>query len=290
MAEVPDVVGMTQSEAEAAITEVGLIYTITTSEEYNEALAGTVLSQNPASWTSLPCGSNVELVISRYVYIEGILHHQGIPMSKITIVEPTFWFRDEVTGQAWPDATAYYDPATGAYSADNLSELCGISISFHTIGDTATLPGNYRTWEVWSSKNGSQYDIEIKKIIHLVEPWNNNSIAVLPPPYPIHYDSPIKFEWESVAGATSYHVYVQRYRDADHTDGYGYIDTLASQDTEATSFTIQLPASEQYEHYEFDVRANKDSSAIGYYMTTYDSGRGWDYRFKIEVYEYYEGQ
>jgi len=58
----PCMVTVPEAASCADITAVGL--TCSGTEEYDEASAGTVLSQNPEAGTSVPCGSNVELVIS----------------------------------------------------------------------------------------------------------------------------------------------------------------------------------------------------------------------------------
>ncbi|MBQ9691114.1 MAG: Stk1 family PASTA domain-containing Ser/Thr kinase, partial [Eggerthellaceae bacterium] len=63
--EVPDVVGMTQGEAESAIKEAGFeVGTIT--EEYDaNVLAGNVASQDPKAHSKMPADTRVNLVISK---------------------------------------------------------------------------------------------------------------------------------------------------------------------------------------------------------------------------------
>ena len=61
---VPDVVGMTQSEAQTATTGAGLVVGAVT-EQYNAMVpAGQVISQNPAAGADVVLGSMVDLVVS----------------------------------------------------------------------------------------------------------------------------------------------------------------------------------------------------------------------------------
>jgi len=61
---VPNLAGMTQAEAEAALAVLGLLLG-TVSEEYNNTVpTGQVISQNPAADTSVAYGSSVDIVVS----------------------------------------------------------------------------------------------------------------------------------------------------------------------------------------------------------------------------------
>ncbi len=62
---VPDVVGMTQAEAVAAIEAAGLTVGTVTREFHATAPEGQVMSQDPAGGTSVAMGSAVNLVVSR---------------------------------------------------------------------------------------------------------------------------------------------------------------------------------------------------------------------------------
>jgi beta-lactam-binding protein with PASTA domain len=63
--QVPDVVGMTQANAETAITTAG--FTVgTETEQYDpEVPSGSVISQSPAGETFAEAGSAIDLVISK---------------------------------------------------------------------------------------------------------------------------------------------------------------------------------------------------------------------------------
>ncbi len=61
---VPNVVGMTQSDAQAAILSAGLQVGTVTTANSQTVPAGSVISQDPASGTSVPAGSFVSFVVS----------------------------------------------------------------------------------------------------------------------------------------------------------------------------------------------------------------------------------
>ena len=63
--DVPDVIGMTQSAAESAITGAGLSVGSITEEYSNTLPADQVISQNPAAGESVAAGSTVALVVSK---------------------------------------------------------------------------------------------------------------------------------------------------------------------------------------------------------------------------------
>lgn len=62
--DVPDVSGLPQAQAEAALTAKGLVATVVT-QENGDVAAGTVISQSPAALTPVATGSPVELTVSK---------------------------------------------------------------------------------------------------------------------------------------------------------------------------------------------------------------------------------
>lgn len=61
---VPDVVGMTEADANSAITAVALVVGAITYEYSHTVAAGLVIRQDPLSGTTVPAGSSVDLVVS----------------------------------------------------------------------------------------------------------------------------------------------------------------------------------------------------------------------------------
>ena len=61
---VPNVIGMPQAEAEAAIQEAGLTVGTVTTRPDNDAPAGEVIEQAPLSGVEQPPGTAIDLVVS----------------------------------------------------------------------------------------------------------------------------------------------------------------------------------------------------------------------------------
>lgn len=220
--------------------------------------------------------------------LEGKLHFTGTPMSTLTSVRPFFWFRDETTGMEYLDATTTYDTTNSEYTISNLpSGFFAISITFHTTGSEATLPGNYRAWHVLDPSTLSEsermnHDIGMQKTMRLTSPWDNSQIAtIMGEPYPA-YPSPVIFSWESIPQATSYTIIIWTYTDPDHPSGYSFVETTVQTEVTSTTYSATLEDNDSDEHYEFSLTAWLDYEAIGIYMTTYMAGFGWDYRFKVD--------
>jgi len=71
MVDVPVVVGLSETDANTALTAVGLIKG-TVTHDYNDTIpAGNVADSTPTAGTSVPCGSSVDLVISDGPYVVG---------------------------------------------------------------------------------------------------------------------------------------------------------------------------------------------------------------------------
>jgi hypothetical protein len=64
MVDVPDVVGLSQADAEAAIVAAGLNVGAVTTANSETVPAGDVISQDPVAGTAVPSGSAVDLVVS----------------------------------------------------------------------------------------------------------------------------------------------------------------------------------------------------------------------------------
>jgi eukaryotic-like serine/threonine-protein kinase len=62
---VPDVVGMTQEEAEQALKQAGFKAFVTTSDDTEEP-KGTVIEQNPDGGEERPAGDSVTIVVSSF--------------------------------------------------------------------------------------------------------------------------------------------------------------------------------------------------------------------------------
>jgi hypothetical protein len=214
--------------------------------------------------------------------LAGEILYNGANVTLETSQRPTFWFRNETTGESIDSVTVSYDAASGRYGVRGLPEtLVGISISIQAPGTAETAPGNYRSWSTVDLSDleevaAAAYDLDVWLIMRLLEPYDNSNPMTLAT-YPEHA-SPLTFTWESIEGATRYDAVVAEYDDAP----YGFLETVVAETLTDTTLTLPLAASEPATHYEFYVNAfNAGGDRIGYYMTTYAGGYGWDYRFRI---------
>lgn len=95
--------------------------------------------------------------------------------------------------------------------------------------------------------------------------------------YPQH-SSPVRFDWEPLEGAVRYDILVNEYSDSP----YSYVGAAISESRTSEFIECNLAPSQSNRHYEFTAYAyNAGGDVIGYYMTTYDAGYGWDYRFTV---------
>nr|HOO45290.1 MopE-related protein [Deltaproteobacteria bacterium] len=234
------------------------------------------------------CGDNIDNNCNGFVdegctgySLHGVLHHRGLPMYQLTGAVPVILCRDHGTGQVFSDAAVICNQADSSYEIFNLAGTIDISVSFHVAGDEATLPGNYLVWEEVDETDAGVYDIEVERIIHLIEPWDNTNIEFSVDDTPAGHTAPVRFEWAALSGATTYQVYIARVRDQDHPDGYGYVETALNVSVQDTVYVANLSASGDYDHYEFSVWAYDGDSSIGLYVTTCTDGYAWEYRFKV---------
>ena len=216
--------------------------------------------------------------------LEGRIFFGNKPITEYTSNEVKFWFLDDTAGTSIDNAFTSYDNQTGTYGVSGLPNgPVGISLSIHETGEVATFPGNFRSWSTvdlsaLSDAEAASYDLNLSKIIHLTKPFDNSGYASWTPPYTQH-DSPLLFEWDPVTGATRYDVTVEKRSDSP----YAIMETVIEQSTTSASIECTLTSSGDNDHYAFTVYGyNDDNDMVGYYMTTYQGGEGWDHRFKIK--------
>lgn len=223
--------------------------------------------------------------------LSGQLTYDGFPISEITDEMPTFWFRNEVSGQVYENAVATYNTDDGNYQILNLPHSkIGIKVSFHVSGLRHTFPGNYQSWTTLDpsalrEEERANYTMHMKKTMHLMEPFDNSEAEFIHDvsgnSYP-EYTSPLHFEWAPIDGAKAYQISVNATRNGSHPDGYGYIRKVIQKNVFDSSYELVIDPSPENTHYEFSVSAySPEGIQLGMYMTTYLKGHGWDYRFKI---------
>ncbi len=224
------------------------------------------------------------------IELSGILRYNGQLMPDITDVTPTFWCRNESTGQTVTGITTTYNKITGAYSIAGLPlDRVGIQVRFHILGERPTLPGNYVVFKIadipqLSPDERASFDIDLQQIIHMTSPWDNGAIG--PPTYPAapypQHSGCLHFAWDTVPGATQYQVCISIWRDSDHPDGSGFVEYVVYSYVQENSFSTVLFASNDFEHYQASIFAyDSSSSLLGHLEVNYENGYGWDYRFRV---------
>lgn len=215
------------------------------------------------------------------VQLAGYVQHNGANVSSVTNQAVSFWIRDEATGASVDSAVVNYTSATGYYEISGLPEnAVGISTAIQVNGTVETLPGNYRGWttvgiDTLSSATKSNYPLSVYKIIHMTSPWDNDALAIHA--NYLRHASPVAFEWEDVTGVDHYVVQIEEYSD----DPYAFVQSVKNETVRGQSYDVTLPASNGT-HYEFSLYGyNASGDMIAQYMTTYDGGYGWDYRFQV---------
>jgi hypothetical protein len=217
------------------------------------------------------------------VTLAGRITYRDSPLSATTAVQPDFWFRDELIVLGLPGVLTSYDNVSGEYGFTNLPQHeVGISIYVHVTGSVASLPGNYYGWQdvdlsLLSPEQASHHDIPVSQIIHLTSPFDNNQRPTIGS-YET-YASPVLFQWDPIEGADHYSYVITEYSDS---PTYAFVRTAAWGTIPGTSAQVALDPSAAECHYELVVHAyNAAGTMIGRIMTTYTSGVGWDYRFRV---------
>lgn len=171
---VPDVVNLTQAAASAAITAAGLRVGTVTMAGSGTIAAGSVISQNPVAGTSLPTGSNVDLVVSSgplpaFVLVQPFLNLPTFdkpifmaavpaPDSRLVVVEQTGKVRVFASNPNVMTTSTILDLSTLITTAGSEQGLLGfafdpdfannnyIYVDYTRVADGATVVARY-TWD-----------------------------------------------------------------------------------------------------------------------------------------------
>lgn len=225
------------------------------------------------------------------VELSGILSYNGIPMSEITDVEPSFWCNDADTGESIYARLADYDSSTGSFTVTGVPRsYVSLCFAYHICGQRWTLPGNYvGELQVYINKvsesEAANLTVEVERIIHMTSPQDNNSmdfVAGRARDVSFQHDSEFYLEWEPIDEAFDYDVEIDIFHDPTEPDTYRYIENAQRVAVRDNFYLVQLPVSEPNEHYQAKISAfNQKGGRIGRYLVTYKNGWGADYRFKV---------
>ena len=230
-----------------------------------------------------PDDNAADEVIVALPVIEGRLLFAGKPITEITNVEPTFWFRNEDTGQKQSARATYRN---GMFSFYELPPgNFGVSVNIDANSQNPwSYPGDYRTWKPFTVQEGKnpELDVSLLQIIRLTAPQDNNTVMEkwgAECMQKITHKSPVTFQWESVGGYVMYEYRITR---MDCANNYNSAGTVAEDTVSSTELTINLPPSLDNECYGFHLYARRNDQRIGMLMTHGSNGDGWDYRFRVQ--------
>ncbi|MBI4775615.1 MAG: hypothetical protein HY788_15850 [Deltaproteobacteria bacterium] len=218
--------------------------------------------------------------------LEGTVRYNGAPLSEQTPALPLFRVRNIETGVPADQVVGAYEDFSSAYTLSNVPGRSDIWISVIMNGDYDTLPGNFVsstvvTAEELTPAERQAYDFNVWQVIQLTEPYDNAQTTPARDEYPVHAQ-PVVFEWVPIAEADGYEVLIDRMRSANHSEGYGRIETVIDEETAAAHYAPMLDLSQPDEHYEFVVYARNGSLLVGQSFVTFaDDGSSGRYGFRV---------
>jgi serine/threonine protein kinase len=214
--------------------------------------------------------------------IRGRIMFDGRPVSMLTRIEPSFWFRNEAKGTAESAHAEYRD---GRFLIRSLPEgRMGMSINLDLNQENPwSYPGDLRSWTTFQVRetDNPELVVHMRKIIRLIHPQDNGTVMDrwgAPCMEKIAFTSPVTFEWEPLAPDVYYDFSITRMDCLNHYISNG---TVAGKTVKETKITIGLPESKENECYGFHITARKEGRRIGMLITHGGNGYGWDYRFRV---------
>ncbi len=215
--------------------------------------------------------------------VEGRLLFADRPITDITSIAPTFWFRNEDTGKE-QSAKAKYEQ--GKFSIYGLPPgNFGVSVNLDANSQNPwSYPGDYRAWKPFTVQEGWNPELEVSllQIIRLTAPQDNNAVMEkwgVECMQKITHKSPVTFRWESVGGYVMYEYRITR---MDCANNYNSAGTVAEDTVTSTELTVNLPPSLDNECYGLHLYARRNDQRIGMLITHGTNGYGWDYRFRVQ--------
>ena len=214
--------------------------------------------------------------------VRGSVLFDGQPVTKVTQLQPTAWFRDESKGRIVNAELIY---SGGDFEIRGLTPgIYGVSIHFDSNEiNPHSFPGDLRAWETFTVADDADtaMNVSVLKLIHMIKPSNNAIVLAnwnrcCEDGKPDHSGT-VELEWASLGKNVFYDYSISRI-----VCPYKAVGSAASGTTNQTKVKLQLPPSEPNEYYILQIYARKDGRQIGMLMTHGANGHGWDYRFRVE--------
>ena len=217
------------------------------------------------------------------VVAEGRLLFDGQPVTRLTALAPTFWFRNEAKGTPEKPRVEYRD---GAFRVRGLpAGRMGMSMRVNLEpGNPNLYPGDLDAWATFVVGEGPPpvLEVNLRKIVRLLQPADNNAV--------IHgwdeacgagsvHPGRVLFAWEPLDPAATYEVAIERLACGRN---YAVAGRAFSAKTSEAWVKSDLPPSAEAECYSFRLSASKDGRPLGMLTTHGRNGLGWDYRFTVK--------
>jgi hypothetical protein len=214
--------------------------------------------------------------------VRGNVQFEGKPVTDVTQLHPTVWFRDESIGKIVSAELVYSD---GEFEIRGLTPgTYGVSMNFDSNQmNPQSFPGDYRAWQTFTVVDDADtvLNISVKRLIHMIKPEDNG--RVLPSwnrcceeGKPRHSPS-LELQWSSLGKDVFYDYTISRL-----ICPYKAVESVASGTTDQTKVKLVLPPNRPNEYYLLQIDARKEGKEIGMLMTHGANGHGWDYRFRVE--------
>lgn len=213
--------------------------------------------------------------------VQGHLYFDGDPIEEFSTAPPHFWFRNEDTGKAISVEAVYRD---GMFRFIGLPNgTYGVQATVEgSMNNPPMYPGDYYSWTQFTVRDKNpQLRIDLKRIIHITSPENNNvsmpNWSIEPSRMTALPNEEIRISWDSLGSDVFYD-----YKISVMGNPYKFLATAAAGTTTKTSVTLVLPSNLEDGYYLLTIEARKDGRQVGLLMTHGAGGMGWDYRFRVK--------
>jgi len=209
-----------------------------------------------------------------------VLYH-GNPVSNFTEKLPSFWVRNESSGEV-ASLTFDYNSSTSEYFVYNiLPGQYGINVYFDAVESSGGYAGDFDGWitpiDIPQDQPVVNFDLEVQKIIHLVNPIDNAKVLGSMSDLDSYLQKEIVFRWDPIPEAVLYTLKIEEIEEP-----YQFIKDVVSIQTNMTEWKPELSLSKDNRFYLFTLDAYDTAQKyVGKLMIVYSNGVGWDYRFRI---------
>lgn len=215
--------------------------------------------------------------------VHGRLLFAGKPITEVSSLEPSFWFRNEDTNKEQSARVKYQNGEFTIYDlpVGNL----GISVNLDANPQNPwSYPGDYRTWQTFTVQEGTNPELEVSllKLLRMNAPQDNNVVMEkwdAECMQKIAFSSPVTFQWEALGRDVMYDYRITR---MDCANNYNQAGEVVNGSITETQISVNLPPSLDNECYGFFLYARQNDQRIGMLMTHGPNGYGWDYRFRVK--------